>query len=246
MTATLASIWRHPIKAVGREALDRAVLRAGETLPGDRVWAIAHEASKAVDGEWSRCAGFLRAASSPALMAVEARAEGPALHLTHPDRPPLRVDPDAEPEALIAWLEPLVALGRARPARVVRAPDGRGMTDSAAPTITLGNLTSHRVVEGRLGRALSIQRWRCNLWIDGLAPWEEFDLVGRRLRLGGAVLEGVARIDRCESTSASPETGRRDADLLSVLDGFGHRDFTIGVTVIKGGVIAPGDILEAA
>jgi uncharacterized protein YcbX len=240
----LASIWRHPIKAVGREALDRALLTAGQTLPGDRVWAVAHEASKAEDGAWSRCGDFLRAASSPALMAVEARSDGDRLRLTHPDRPPLDIDPETEAEALIDWLAPLVAEGRARPARLVRAPAGRGMTDTPSPLITLGNLTSHKVVEGRLGRPLSPHRWRANLWIEGMAPWEEFDLIDRDLRLGGATLRAYTRIDRCEATSANPETGRRDADILSVLDEFGHRDFTIGLQVTRAGEIAIGDVLE--
>ncbi|MDB2407565.1 MOSC domain-containing protein [Jannaschia sp.] len=241
---TLTAIWRHPIKAIGREALDRVALTAGQTLPGDRIWAVAHEASQAVNGEWARCNAFVRAGSSPALMAVETRSEGHVLHLTHPDRPALSVDPDAEPDTLIAWLDPLISKGRARPARVIRAPEGRGMTDTSAPSISLGNLSSHRVVEGRLGRALSPHRWRCNLWIDGLAPWEEFDLIDRTIRIGGATFQAYKRIERCEATAANPETGRRDADLLSVLDEFGHRDFTIGLQVVEGGDIALGDTLS--
>ncbi|MFO6465548.1 MOSC domain-containing protein [Jannaschia sp. KMU-145] len=241
MTPTLASIWRHPIKAVGREAMDAATLTAGATLPGDRLWAVAHEASSAGDDTWSRCAAFIRAGSSPALMAIEARTEGAIVHLTHPDRSPLAVDPEAEGAALVEWLDPLVADGRARPARIVRAPAGHGMTDTSQPTISLGNLTSHRIIAQRLGRDLSLHRWRCNLWVDGLAPWEEFDLIGREFRIGAATLRATERIERCEATSANPETGRRDADLLSVLDAFGHRDFTIALAVVAGGRIAVGD-----
>ncbi|PWJ18236.1 MOSC domain-containing protein [Jannaschia seohaensis] len=241
---TLSAIWRHPIKSVGREQVARVALNAGQTLPGDRLWAVAHDASKAVDGEWARCANFLRVATTPALMAIEAGWEGDRLRLTHPERPPLTFDPETEGPALIDWLAPLVPEGRAAPVRLVRAPASRGMTDTADPSITLGNLASHRVVEGRLGRPLSIHRWRCNLWIDGLAPWEEFDLIGKRLRLGGAVLEAFDRIERCRSTEANPETGRRDADVLSVLDEVGHRDFSIGLTVVEGGEIALGDRLE--
>ncbi len=241
MTARLASIWRHPIKAVGREALEKVTLKTGQTLPGDRVWAVAHEASNAEDGAWSRCGAFVRAGSSPQLMAVEARTDGAQIHLSHPDRPPLTVEPEGDAQSLITWLDPLISQGRARPARLVRAPEGRGMTDTSGPSITLGNLTSHRIIEGRVGRELSIHRWRCNLWVDGLDPWEEFDLVGKHIRIGSAVLEAYKRIDRCEAPSANPETGRRDADLLSVLDAWDHRDFTIGLKVVQGGDIAVGD-----
>ena len=36
--------------------------------------------------------------------------------------------------------------------------------------------------------ALAMERFRGNVWLDGLAPFAEFDLVGRDLRVGGATL----------------------------------------------------------
>lgn len=244
MTITVASLWRHPIKAVGREEVAEVVLTEGQTFPGDRLWSVAHEASKAVEGEWSRCSNFIRAASSPALMAVEAHTYGDRLRLTHPDRQPLDFDPAVEGAKLVDWVAPLVAEGRAAPTRLVPAPQGQGMTDASEPLVSLGSLTSHRIVEARLGHDVSIHRWRCNIWLNGLAPWEEFDLVDKTFRLGKAELKAYARITRCQSTSANPATGRRDADLLSVLDHYGHQDFTIGAMVTKTGRVAPGDELE--
>ncbi len=75
MTTRLAQIWRHPVKAIGREALDEVTLAPGAWLPQDRVWAIADEAAKIEPGEskWVRCVNFSRGAKSPALMAIRAR-----------------------------------------------------------------------------------------------------------------------------------------------------------------------------
>jgi hypothetical protein len=117
----------------------------------------------------------------------------------------------------------------------------RGFTDSDFPSVTLGNLASHRAVEQRLGQPLSIHRWRCNLWVEGLAPWEEFDWPGHEIAVGGARLRVVERTDRCLATHNNPETGARDADLLGTLDSWGHRDFTVRAEVIEAGRIAPGD-----
>ncbi|MFP4327824.1 MAG: MOSC domain-containing protein [Paracoccaceae bacterium] len=246
MTARVTALYRHPIKAVGREAVESAMLTEDETFPGDRLWAVAHEASKAEADAWSPCIAFLRAASSPQLMAVEARLDGGTVTLTHPERPEIRLHPDETPEALIDWLRPLVAEGRAAPARVVRAPAGRGMTDSSAASVTLGNAASHRALEQRAGRRLSPHRWRCNIWVEGLAPWEEFDLVGRKLRIGAAEAEVCERIARCEATQANPETGRRDTDMLGLLDEIGHRDFTVGLRVTSSGAVRLGDTVRAA
>jgi uncharacterized protein len=50
------------------------------------------------------------------------------------------------------------------------------------------------------------------------------------------------RITRCRATSASPNTGRIDADTLGALEaGFGHQDFGLYATVIAGGQITLGD-----
>lgn len=248
MTARLAQIWRHPIKAHGRERLDRASLAPGTTLPGDRHWAVAHDAARLEPGGWAPCANFARAAKTPALQAIEAvldDARG-CVTLRHPDRGEIAFAPDDPVEAarFIAWLRPLCDPARALPARLVRA-EGRGMTDTAFPSISLAGLASHRTVEGRLGRPLSALRWRANLLVEGFAPWEEFDLVGRRLRIGTTVLAVRERIGRCRATDADPATGRRDLDMLALLEtAFGHTDFGVYAEVETGGRIAEGDPVE--
>ena len=121
MTGAVISLWRHPIKSHGREALDRVDLRAGECLPWDRAWAVAHEKSKATDAEWSRCASFTRVTSAPALAAITAEldAAAEAVTLRHPDRPDLHFRPDEEAGAFLDWVRPLMPEGRPMPARIV-------------------------------------------------------------------------------------------------------------------------------
>lgn len=242
MTGQIASIWRHPIKSLGREALARVALEPGQGLPWDRAWAVAHEASKADGTAWAPCQNFTRVAQSPKLMAVTAVFDDASgtITLSHPDLPDLTARPESEGARIVDWLAPLVAEGRAAPARLVRA-ETRAMTDSDFPSVTLCNLSSHRAVEDRIGQKLSIHRWRGNLWLDGLAPWEEFDWIGRELRVGTARLRVVERTDRCRATTANPETGESDADTLGALDHWGHRDFSVRAEVLEPGEIALGD-----
>ncbi|WP_273522796.1 MOSC domain-containing protein [Rhodosalinus sediminis] len=242
MTARLTGIWRHPIKAHGREALERVGLTPGATLPWDRAWAVAHEAAAADGSAWAPCSEFTRGAKAPALMAITAALD-PATEtvtLRHPERPALTFRPDHDGAAFLDWVRPLMPEGRAAPARLVRAP-GRGMTDTDFPSISICNHASHRAVEGRHGRPLSPHRWRGNLWVEGLAPWEEFDLVGREIRVGAARLRVVERTGRCRATTANPETGRVDVDTLALLREWGHEDFAVYAEVVEGGEIAVGD-----
>ncbi|WP_414896817.1 MOSC domain-containing protein [Rhodovulum sp. YEN HP10] len=247
MTARLAQIYRHPIKGHGAEALEAVELEAGRTLPWDRTWAVAHEASRADGTGWAPCANFSRGAKAPQLMAIGARLNDAAgqITLTHPDRPDLTFSPDSEGSALIDWVRPLMPADRAASTRIVRVP-GRGMTDSAFPSVSLLGLASLEALSGKLGQSLSPLRFRGNFWIEGLAPFAEFDWIGRKIRLGRAVIEMRERITRCMATAANPETGERDADTLGALQaGWGHKQFGVYAEVIEGGRVALGDAVEA-
>ncbi|MFC3614600.1 MOSC domain-containing protein [Lutimaribacter marinistellae] len=240
MTGTVTGLWRHPIKSHGREALKRADFIAGQTMPGDRVWAVAHEKSHADGTEWVPCAHFTRIAKVPQLMAITARVRGDEVTLSHPERPDLTFAPDREAQLFLDWVAPLMPPDRAASARIVRVP-GRGMTDADFPSVTLCNMASHRAVEGRLGRDLSIHRWRGNVWFDGLPLWEEFDWIGREIRIGEVLFRVRERTTRCTATMANPETGTRDADTLAVLSEWGHQDFSVQAEVVEGGEIRIGD-----
>lgn len=250
MTGVLSEIWRHPIKSCGRESLTRVLLSENRTLPWDRRWAIAHEAST-YDHEnpaWVGCANFARAAKAPAMQAITARcnlAYG-TVTLSHPTLQDLTIDPDdpADGAALIQWIMPISPANRALPAQVVR--NGlRGMTDTDFPSISLVNLASHAEVEAQLARAISPLRWRANLVLDGLEPWQERSWVGKRLRIGLAELDVRENITRCLATSTSVATGERDTDTLGALEsGWGHKQFGVYAVVTKTGDINQGDPIE--
>jgi uncharacterized protein YcbX len=102
-------------------------------------------------------------------------------------------------------------------------------------------------VAQRLDRPdLSIHRWRGNIWLDGLGPWQEFEWLGRDIRIGSALLRVRERTDRCPATTANPDTGQRDADTLGALRHWGHMDFSVRAEVIEDGEIAIGDLAELA
>jgi uncharacterized protein len=245
MTPHLAHIHRHPIKGHGREELSEVTLSAGQALPWDRHWAVAHEAARLdAAGGWSPCTNFARGAKAPALMAIDARLDTDARRITlsHPDLPDLDFRPDAPEDlpAFLDWVAPLNPPERAQPKRIVTA--SVPFTDTDYPSVSVLSLSSNRALGERMGQALSPLRWRGNLWIEGLAPWEEFELIGREIAIGDARLRIEERITRCKATTANPLTGRIDADTLGALQSaFGHQDFGVYARVIDGGRVARDD-----
>lgn len=248
MTATLAHIFRHPIKAHGREELASVSLEAGHCLPWDRHWAVAHASSHfdPAAPAWVSCANFQRGARTQALMAITARWDGYARRMTlhHPDLGEIIFTPGEEDDRFLAWIAPISPDDRFRPVALVRAPD-RDMTDSDFPSVSIKNLASNAALAAHMGQDLSIHRWRGNLWLANLPAWEEVSWIGHDIRIGAARLRVVDRIGRCKATTANPETGRVDADTLSGLRSLiGKQDFGVYAVVTEAGEIRPGDKVE--
>jgi uncharacterized protein YcbX len=90
-----------------------------------------------------------------------------------------------------------------------------------------------------------MERFRGNIWLDGLPPWDEFDWLGLDIRIGEAVLRIRERITRCRATEVDPRSGQPDTDTLGALQaGWGHRDFGVYAEVLSGGRIAVSDQVE--
>ncbi len=249
MTATVANIWRHPIKSHGREEISEATLTEGDCIPWDRRWAVAHERS-CFDVEhprWQPCQEFSRGAKSPRLQAITTYVDERLgkLTLSHPDCVDLTINPDDESDAnyFIQWVMPISNGSRMLPARLVRG--SQPMTDTAFRSISIINLASHAEVERQLDTELSPLRWRGNIFVDGWEPWAEKDMIGKSIRIGDAVLEIRENITRCMATTVNTDTGERDADTLGALkNGFGHQEMGVYAVVTNSGHIRQGDQVE--
>ncbi|MCA9797507.1 MAG: MOSC domain-containing protein [Candidatus Eremiobacteraeota bacterium] len=242
----LAHIVRHPVKSAGYQDIGSTTLTAGRALPFDRQWAIK-TTGLPFDGppaHWMPKLAFVRGAAEGRLQAIKAQfdEESGRIRLTHPDLPPFEGSLPSDGPALVDWIRPLWPARRPDPEALVSRTDGGALTDVPEPHVSILSLKTNRILGQRLGRDLSIYRWRGNLWLDGLDPWEEFDLIGSEITIGGARLRIEDRITRCVATTFDPETGLKDADTLGALeDGFDHQDFGVYARVIESGPIAVGD-----
>lgn len=242
----VAHLVRHPVKSAGYEIVGAAALTPGAAFPFDRVWAVAHAAARLSDPlTWAPKLQFLRGWGSAELMAISCQShpEAGEITLSHPRRPieTFRPDDPADGERLIEWLRPLWPENRPEPARVVRVP-GQAMTDQDQPLVSINSTTSLADLSARMGQALSMHRFRGNIWVDGWAPLAELELVGQEITVGTARLRIEEPIGRCRATGANPETGLQDADTMGALEaGYGHTDFGVFARVIEGGSVRTGD-----
>ena len=129
--------------------------------------------------------------------------------------------------------------------KLLTAPQKFRFTDSKSGFVSLINLASVRDLGRVLGTDIDPLRFRGNILIDGLEPWQEFEFIGKTLKIGEAELEVTKRIDRCAATNVNPADATRDLNIPNTLmRAFGHVDCGIYARVTKTGDIQPQDKIE--
>jgi MOSC domain-containing protein len=146
------------------------------------------------------------------------------------------------------WSEALSELV-GRPLRLVDA-DGSGAVDrgaeGAVSLISRGSLA--RLATQACAPGVDSRRFRMLIEVDGIEAHEEDRWVGRRSRVGEAVLDWSGHVGRCLTTSRDPESGCVDLATLDLLreyradvDATEPLPFGIYGSVVEPGVVRIGD-----
>jgi uncharacterized protein YcbX len=242
-------IYRYPVKGLTAEALAETRLDPGETVPGDRKFALAHG-----DAPFDEAApAWLQKRHFACLMVNERIA---ALHTSWDERkgvllirapgtPPFAGDTTtAEGRAAIAARLAAFLGEEARGSLRFVTADGHSFADHRNKVVSLINLASLAALERAMGRSLDPLRFRANVYFSGAPAWAEFGWIGRRIELGGATLTITQRIDRCAATQVNPVTALRDCNPVAGLRAaFGHVDLGVYGRVEAGGRVAVGDAI---
>ena len=84
--------------------------------------------------------------------------------------------------------------------------------------------------------------------VDGIEAHAEDSWVGRRVRIGSALVRGSGHVGRCVITTRDPDTAEGDLDTLKLLATYRHKigtteplAFGIYGEVVEGGPVAVGD-----
>lgn len=252
MHATVAFLARHPVKGLSPEPLQSVVLAAGQHFPGDRMFAIENGPSGFDPAAPVHQPKFkyLMLMRNAALARYRTRYDDASGVLTVRQGPENVAEGDLRSEsgrqAIARFFETALAADMRGPARLLEAPAGYRFMDSGrSGFVSILNLASLAVIAAKAGRKnLDPARFRANIGIAGLPPWGEFDLVGRDIRVGEAMLRVTKRIDRCAATGVDPATAVRDLDMVGLLEReFGHHECGIYAEVITGGTIRIADSL---
>jgi uncharacterized protein len=228
--ATVAELWRYPVKSLLGEQLQEVQVEERGVV-GDRLYAVTDRHGKLGSGKTTR-----RFRRLDGLFDLRARDGREQPIVTLPDGRELSVG-DAELDDFLSE----------RYGDELRVLYEDGVSHHDAAPLHLLTTSSVRWLGMKIPASqIDVRRFRPNVLLEtsGDALVEDA-WVGRRLALGGVVIRVLERTERCVmTTNAQSELPKDPAVLRAVTE---HNDVCLGIyaSVEQGGFVKVGDSLRA-
>lgn len=244
----ITGLYRYPVKGLSPEPLQNAEIHPGECFAFDRAFAIENG-----QGGFDTAAPkylpknkFLMLMSHERLATLTSQFDDETGLLTlRRDGKQLargclnqRIGRQLIEQFLSAYM-----VDEVRGAPKIVTAEGHNFTDIEPKWLSLVNLASVRDLERVEQKKIDPLRFRANIYIDGLEPWQEFDWIGRTLAVNGTgTLQCEERIERCAAINVDPDTGARDLALpRTLMSAFGHMDMGLYLSVVRDHRLCCGD-----
>lgn len=218
----LSAIYRYPVKSMAGESLSSSQV-SPLGLPYDRMWMVAKPGGRMLTGR--DCPDLVRVCATPSEAGVSLAAPGRETLFVPNSAFTVPVDASVWSDSFSAWQGAEAAdewissfvgtrlhfmwTGAASARRVRLDPAVPLSFADGFPLLLIGQASLDDLCS-RVGRPLSMGRFRPNLVLAGLEPYGEDRL--RRIRIGTTTFRIVKPCERCVFTTVDPETGQKSLD----------------------------------
>ena len=210
----ILSITRYPIKGFAGEALQNTLVRSLKTLPGDRQHALQYvDRIPPSSKGWRPKKYFLQSVQTNLCSEIHIEWNSDIVHFNY------RGNPFKIPRTALAngslpqWIASLAPeLGE-----FTLETLETGFTDERDACVSLVNRSTVSAIAEATGTSDHPERYRGNLLVDGVRPFDELNWVGQTLQIGTATFEVVEPIVRCKATECDWH-GSRTEGFLDRLD----------------------------
>jgi uncharacterized protein YcbX len=249
MSARVVGLWRHPVKSMQGEAIERAEL-GPSGLPFDRRWGI-------VDVETGKVLSAKREAK---LLMAAARLVGEAPEVRLPDGQWTPITSSGLDDTLSDWLGRPVALRSADASEPAGYQMNVDATDDTSPIVDLPcppgtfldalpvHLLSTASLEAMARRhpdgEWDVRRFRPTVLIDvegGDGEFPEDAWIGSAVQVGGAEVTVVAPTVRCVMTTRAQPGLDRDVAIVKAVNQDHESNLGVYAVVSRPGPVAVGD-----
>jgi uncharacterized protein YcbX len=250
---TVTDLYRYPVKGLSAEPLAALEVSPEHGIPWDREYAVAlgTTAFDPARPEPLDKGFFLMLRNNEELAALRTRFDPATTTLSIHRGEAQVLSADLSTEGGRSDVETFMQhyLGPATKGRPrVLQSDNHKFTDASVMSpvmmraVSVINLASVRALGSALGREIHPLRFRGNIYVTGLEPWDELAWAGKDLTIGGLRFRGLERTPRCGAVNVNPETAERDENLpKALMRNFGHTDLGVYLQALDDGTVRSGD-----
>ena len=126
--------------------------------------------------------------------------------------------------------------------RLLQDPMNPFFDTMPSKTISLINLNSIRDFEKKLSKKIEFQRFRGNIYADGLNPWDERNLINKTLIINNLKFKVTKEIPRCVATNIRPNSSEINLSIpISLKQFYNHINLGIYLMPQNDGTIKLND-----
>jgi hypothetical protein len=253
MSATISSIHYCPVKSVSFQSVSSCEIKKNIGIVGDRIFAFAkglnlEEAKKFEKdpedrrGKWNK---ILTLKNSPSMNKYNFLLNGNDLTLSYKNEKILTINAYefSEYELVskkISELEnslkdPIVLMqNKISPFFDTSISNKTFLTHS----ISLINIKSIEDFQNKINQKIEFQRFRGNIYIDGIDAWEEQNWIGKIIKINDVSFKVEKNIPRCVAINLKPNSDDSSLNLLqSLKKNYNNFDMGIYLTALNNGKV---------
>ena len=257
MSISISSINYCPVKSISFQTIKKCEIRKNIGIVGDRIFAF----SKGLDsnqaelfekkleerrGKWNK---ILTLKNSPSLNKYNFLFKNSELTLTKNNNQILTINSNKTDEYELLSNKILeLENSLQKPLFLMKNKDIPFFDTSIsnktilAHSISLINMKSVEDFRNKTNQEIETQRFRGNIFIDGVEAWEERKWIGKIIKINDISFKVEKNIPRCVAINLKPNTDDNSLNLLqSLKETYNHFEMGIYLTALNDGLINIGD-----
>jgi len=256
MTCTIKLINYCPVKSLSFQSINSCQIKKNLGMPNDRIFAfsrgIDYEKAKTIEKnpKERKLNNFLTLKNSPVLNKYNFSYKGNKLTLILDGEEIISISADDQNEKSSlskklfelesTLINPIILL------KNTEYPFyDTSHSNNVFNSISLINLNSIKDFENKIEEDVEFQRFRGNLYVDGISAWEERNWINKIIKINNTSFKVEKNIPRCVAINLKPKTEDNSLNLLNSLKKtYNHFDMGVYLTALDDGNINVGDHVE--
>ena len=260
MSANISSINYCPVKSVSFQSINKCEIKKNIGIVGDRIFAFAKDlesdkvklfekSPEERKGKWNK---VLTLKNSPSLNKYNFLFKNDKLTLISKDKEILTIDVNELSERQLLSNK-IIELENSlkKPINLMKNEEFPFFDTSISNkvefinSVSLLNIQSINDFQKKINEKVEISRFRGNICIDGIKPWEEQEWVGKIIKINNVSFKVEKKIPRCVAINLKPKTDDNSLNLLQALKKiYNHFDMGIYLSALDDGKIEVGNKIE--